>query len=306
MADVFDFLGLRFTPITLSDKETLEPFLKKYPHCLNGYTFSSLLILSVNYLYAYHFIDPNTLLIATWVEFEKKFHLLEPIGEFSSNIKEQLLSIISKNSYPLKLFRVCESFIEKNQDFCSHFEDLNNPNFANYLYKAHDLAMLKGRNYEKKRNLISQAERLYQWKSKPLTENCSPHCIEILENIGNKPDEMTLTSLQNELKALKNMFSYYKYLDIKGLIITIEDKPHAFSIYGGLNLKIADIYFEKADRKFKGLHQLINQETAKMIMEEGFEFINREEDLGIEGLRKAKMSYFPYKLISAHILTFSS
>lgn len=306
MADVFYFLGLRFTPITLSDKEILEPFLKKYPHCLNGYTFSSLLTLSVNYLYAYHFIDPNTLLIATWVEFEKQFHLLEPIGEFTSNIKEQLLSIISKNSYPLKLFRVCESFIKKNADFCSHFEDLNNPNFANYLYKAHDLAMLKGRNYEKKRNLISQAERLYDWKLKPLTEDCSPQCMEILENIGKNPDKEIVLSLQNELKALNNMFSYFKDLDLKGLIITIEDRPHAFSIYGELTEKIADIYFEKADRNFKGLHQLINRETAKMIMEEGYEFINREEDLGVEGLRQAKMSYFPCKLIPSHILTFRS
>lgn len=306
MADAFDFLGLRFTPVTLDEKKTLDPFLKKYPHCLNGYTFASLLILSVNYLYAYHFFDEKTLLIATWEESDKQFHLLEPIGEFSYTNQKELLQVISKNPYPLKLFRVSEAFITKNADFCSHFEDHNDRNFANYLYKTKDLAILSGKNYEKKRNLISQAERLYNWELKPLTENCSPHCIEILENIGKNPDKEIVLSLQNELKALNNMFSYYKDLDLKGCIITVEGKPHAFSIYGELTEKIADIYFEKADRNFKGLHQLINRETAKMIMEEGYEFINREEDLGVEGLRKAKMSYSPYKLISAHILTFRS
>jgi hypothetical protein len=301
--DSIDFLGLKFTSVTIREKEKLEAFLKNYPHCLNGYTFAALLSWSPVNLYAYHFLDKHTLLIAAWIHDLKQYHLLEPIGDFPQDSQAKLLEIISTSPFPIKIFRVEDSFLEKNKEFCANFDDLNDRNRANYLYNTKDLAILAGRNYEKKRNLISQAEKLYDWKLEPLSEKCFPHCPKILEEIGKKEESKTSFTLQNELKALNTMLYYFNDLDVKGLAIIIEDKPVAFSIYGKLNQKTADVYFEKADRNFKGLYQLINRETAKAILDEGFLFINREEDLGMEGLRQAKTSYFPHKLISYHTLT---
>jgi len=299
--DTFDFLDLSFGRITLDEKNKIADFLQKYPHCLNGYTFPSLLAWGEVYSYGFAFIDEETLIISTYLESTKEQHLLEPVGLFPLNIQHQFLQSISKNPYPVKIFAVSDSFIEKNKEFCSHFNDQNERKFANYIYKTSDLALLPGNHYEKKRNLLSQAEKLYQWEVEALTDDCHAHCVQILLSIGKKatiePD------LLNELKALKMMLTHFKELKIKGLVIKVENKPVAFSIYGELNKNMVDIYFEKADRNFKGLYQLINLETAKACLYQGYEFINREEDLGIEGLRQAKMSYFPSEIISFHLLT---
>ena len=299
--DTINFLGLPFKPITLNDKEKIAKILQKYPHCLNGYTFASLLGWGAVYNYGFVFIGEETLLISTYPGSKDEPHLLEPVGLFPLEIEDQLLKSISKNPYPVKIYGVSDHFIQNNKEFCSHFNDQNERKFANYIYKTSDLAQLSGKHYEKKRNLISQAEKLYDWKVKPLTDKCHASCIEILLSIGKKP-EMD-QDLLNELKALKIMLTHFKELDLNGLVITVEDKPVAFSIYGEICKNMVDIYFEKADKNFKGLYQLINRETAKVILNQDYEFINREEDLGIEGLRQAKMSYSPSEIISFHLLT---
>ena len=86
----------------------------------------------------------------------------------------------------------------------------------------------------------------------------------------------------------------------------MDGKPVAFSLYEHLNPSTCVVHFEKAMREYKGLYQLVNRETAKKIYSKGCKHINREEDLGIEGLRKAKLSYHPLELCPAHALVFKN
>ena len=355
------FLEMNFTALKLDHQKIFNDFFEKHPQTLANYTFASLLAWDPVYSYAWIYINEDTLLIATYNETTKEYHLLQPLGVFSIDTQKLLLKAISTNSYPIKLFGVSNSFIEQHPEFCAHFTDLNDRKYANYVYKSVDLATLAGRRYEKKRNLISQAEKLYTWKLHPLCEQCRPHCPKILMQIGSKkpappslyqsPVEIahldsvkapaverskkgvvlanttpfsidstprlsrcpngqfqpeTGIGLENELKALNAMLDHFTDLHQKGFMITIDGQPAAFSIYERLNPTTAVIHFEKAEKSFKGLYQLINRETAKAIFKEGYTFINREEDLGIDGLRKAKMSYFPEKLITVHTLTWNN
>lgn len=300
------FLGFDFIPITMEHQEKFEDFFKKYPQKLSGYSFASLLAWSTSYIYAWTYLEEDTLLISNWIETLGQRHLLQPIGTFSPQLQQIFLHSIAKNNYPIRIYRVSDQFIEKNGEFCSHFEDLNDRNRANYIYNAADLATLVGGHFEKKRNLIAQAEKLYQWTLQLLTEKNLSSCTKILANIGIKQMAENSKSLQNELKALDVIFANFFRLHQKGCMINVAGEPAAFAIYNELNPQTADIYFEKAEKKFKGLYQLINRETAKLILNEGYEFINREEDLGVEGLRQAKKSYFPIELISSHLLTYKT
>ncbi|HRD55828.1 MAG TPA: phosphatidylglycerol lysyltransferase domain-containing protein [Parachlamydiaceae bacterium] len=283
-----------FKPLKIGDQQKLELFLKKYPHLLSGYTFASLFSWNAVYSYAFYFIEEETLLIS--FESKKRSYLLEPIGIFSEQAQKKLLKAIQKE--PIEIVAVSENFIKNHQAFCSFFDVENERDYANYLYLTKDLVTLAGRHYEKKRNLLAQAKKLYSFEVEPLTKKCYPHCPKILIEIGNTHSE----NLQNELKALDTMLLNFQILDLKGVVINIEGKSEAFSIYGKLNESTADIYFEKANKPFKGLYQIINQETAKAILKDGYSLINREEDLGIEGLRQAKSSYFPTELIPSYSL----
>ncbi len=286
------FLGLSFTSIEIEHRAILEPFLKKNPQRLSDYTFASLYAWRDVYKHAWAWLDPDTLLLS--LEQEGNMHLYRPLGVFSEESQATLLREAANLDYSLKLFGVDNKFFELYADFTPHFDSLMIPEGANYLYRATDLATLSGRRYSKKRNLIAQAESELQWSVGRLAPDHGTECCRILQEIG--PHEGG-QSLEDESRALKAMCSHLSELGPEGVIIYANDVPVAFSVFDELNPETAVVYFEKAEREYKGLYQLVNRETAKIILHKGYQFINREADLGHEGLRQAKLSYHPVELV---------
>ena len=166
------------------------------------------------------------------------------------------------------------------------------------------MAKLPGRKYSKKRNLISQASGLYQWTALPLTREHTSKCFSVLEQIEITEQPEMDQNMRRELAALQYTLHHFQELEQKGIVIMIEAQPVAFSIYERISADTVAIHFERALRSFKGLYQVVNRETARVIEKMGIEFINREEDIGDTGLREAKLSYYPHQLVSAYDLTF--
>jgi hypothetical protein len=110
--------------------------------------------------------------------------------------------------------------------------------------------------------------------------------------------------LEREMAALETTLQKFDQLQQQGLLISVDERPVAFSIFEPISSTTAAIHFERALRSYKGLYQVINWEAAKIIHAQGFEFINREEDLGDPGLRDAKMSYHPVEIIPSHEMAF--
>ena len=98
--------------------------------------------------------------------------------------------------------------------------------------------------------------------------------------------------------------AHFAPLGQQGTLLRVEGRPVAFSIWEPIGAKTAVIHFERALRRFKGLYQVVNQETARRIVQSGLELINREEDLGDPGLRQAKQSYHPVALLPSLSLCF--
>jgi hypothetical protein len=110
--------------------------------------------------------------------------------------------------------------------------------------------------------------------------------------------------MERELAALECTLRHFVEFDQQGILISVEGRPVAFSIYEAINPATVAIHFERALRSYKGLYQVVNWEAAKVIEAQGFEFINREEDLGDPGLRDAKLSYHPIEVVPAYEMTF--
>ena len=107
---------------------------------------------------------------------------------------------------------------------------------------------------------------------------------------------------EKEKTVIEFLFSHFEDLDLKAGAIKVEEKIVAFTIGSKINNETFDIHIEKADRNFEGAFAVINKEFVSRL-DNNFKYINREEDLGIEGLRKAKLSYNPIKLIEKYIAT---
>lgn len=297
------FLGLDFLPFELEYYARLNDHFRRYPQQLSDYTFAALFTWSPLNRFEWAFVDTDTLLISRWKDGQR--HLLQPIGPFSEACQQWLLDLLNQLPYRCRVYDADDQFMEHHKEFNSHFSVDNNRSHANYLYDAHDLSTLPGRKFMKKRNLIHQAEQLYRWTIEQLDTHCGADCIRILESLGphDHQDGIAARSIDEERTALHKMMVHFGELRQNGIVIKIDGKPEAFSVWESLNGTTAVVHFEKANRELKGLYQVINKETANEVVKNGLHYINREEDLDIEGLRQAKLSYHPIAIVNSYTLT---
>jgi uncharacterized protein len=299
------FLGYKFSPLKLEDGSILTSFLKRYPQRLTGYTFAALAAWKPFFHYSWTFAEPETLLVSCTLDPDPNPHLMQPIGGVLSAVAAQsMINNAAALSYPLRIIGVSDRFLKENPNFAGSFAALEDRAVSNYLYNAAALAKLAGRKYAKKRNLLAQAAGLYSWSSRPLTPELTNCCFSVLESIIQEEHPRVEGMLERELAALEYTLHHFDDFHQQGVLIFIDDRPVAFSIYEAIGPSIAAVHFERALRSYKGLYQVINCETAKVIAAQGFEIINREEDLGDPGLRDAKMSYHPIEVLPAYELKY--
>ena len=111
-----------------------------------------------------------------------------------------------------------------------------------------------------------------------------------------------------ELVALNRAFAHWNELGMEGLVLYVDSQPVAMTMGSRLDGETFDVHFEKADTDHPGAYAVINRAFARHIreMHPDVRFLNREEDMGIEGLRKAKLSYYPHHMLEkcwAHLMT---
>lgn len=162
---------------------------------------------------------------------------------------------------------------------------------GDYIYLADDLISLRGKKYHKKRNHLAKINN-YNWRFHPLSEDFFDECIEFSAVSYNDKKGYDDHSSIAEQYAIHTYFTYFRELELKGGVITIDGRVKAFTIGEPLNSNTFCVHIEKADASVDGLYPAINNEFLKFAAD-GFKYVNREEDLGIEGLRKSKRSYNP-------------
>ena len=290
------FLGLPFRPLESADHALLDVFLKNHPHSLSGYTLGSLLAWDPVFKYRYIFPEPETLLVSFCLPKEDRCSLLQPVGAFTEKTREALLRAVSSLTYSLRIVGVDSAFIRAFPEWVSPFEVKPDRDNDNYIYRAADLALLAGRRYSKKRNLIAQAAKAYEWTVEALVAGNTDACLEVLKGDG--------VNLEQDRLALENSLRLFPDLPQDGVLLRVSGKPAAFSIFEPQTKDMAVVHFERALRSYKGLYQVLNRATAQAMLETGFAFINREEDLGDPGLRQSKKSYYPVRLEEAFSLTY--
>lgn len=293
-----EFLGLKFEPLDVSLRPVLEPFLTTHPHPLTGFSFAVLAVWVPVYRYTWTFLDKDLLLISCEVDSTGNRHLLQPIGNFGKTHEEWLLGALDKLDYRLRFFGLSRAFVDSHQEFLSQFTLRGDRDGANYIYDVQELATLAGKKFQKKRNLISQAQREYSWKVEPLTPERIPECQRVMLEIE-REGSIETPSAHNEARAVAEALRLFGRLALEGLLISVAGAPVAFAVWEQQYPGTAVVHIEKALRSYKGLYQVVNQEVAKALLERGYQFVNREEDGGNEGLRQAKLTYNPIEIREA-------
>ncbi len=285
---------LNFKPLTLNDKDLFDKYLKPYLFESCEYSFTNLFIWrnACDIQYALY----NDVLIIKKMDFDGSYHFMQPIGYKKENLKDIVNFLIEhKSLYDLNyIFKDAEQcFIN---DLLDTFGDLfvieeDRDNF-DYVYESEKLINLSGSKLHKKKNHYNYFVKHYNYKTAQITRELIQPCIKAAREWCSK--NICKGYLLHELKSIEELLKNSCGLDFIGMVVYVNDKICAFTIGEKVNKDMAIIHIEKADSDIRGLYNFLNKTFIESYFTE-VPFINREQDLGIEGLRQAKLSYVPVK-----------
>ena len=221
-----------------------------------------------------------------------------PIGDGDKKATIQKLIEFSKGlGVNLEFFGMTEKDRDELQFlFPKQFEITEERDYFDYLYTSESLATLVGRKLASKRNHISYFEKTFDWKYEPITKENIHKCELLNEHWERLNREKNPEEIGDEHLAIKKALANFFELGLEGGILTIENEIVAFTFGEKLNDNTFCTHVEKAYGNIRGAYQMINREFARQLKDR-FEYINREDDTGSEGLRRAKLSYHPHRLV---------
>ncbi len=190
---------------------------------------------------------------------------------------------------PLLLRPLDQVAVERIKGLYSNAEIIEARHMHDYIYLQKDLSTLAGNRFHQKRNHVNNFEKKYSWTYRSVTSDTLPLLREaaahLFEIDGRLPDEY---------EAILDILDHFDELGLKAGILYVDDTPVAYSIGEVMCEDTALIHIEKADRSYDGSYAIINKLFAGEFPD--CTYINREEDMGIPGLRQAKSSYHPIRM----------
>lgn len=169
-----------------------------------------------------------------------------------------------------------------------------------YVYNIDDLADLKGRKYQQKRNHVNRFQANFpDWHAEMLNETTMEDAKALIDHWFSHKEEEPEMDMGLEKVALRRAFEHFDELGLEGLVLYAGGQPVAVTMGSRLSQDTFDVHFEKAREDIQGAYGAINRAFARHLREKypDLRYLNREDDLGLPGLRKAKLSYEPAFLV---------
>ncbi|WP_296647305.1 DUF2156 domain-containing protein [Romboutsia sp. 13368] len=296
---------MKFKDITIDSIKELQPYFELVEYEACEYCFTTLYMWQHVYKTGYFIGDDFAVIMA---EYEGNSFSILPLAK-----KDKLPEVID---YVIKHFeendkKICFRGVTKDvidvlqKNYPDKFEYIEERDLFDYVYEGESLRTLAGRKNQKKRNHINAFLKDYEgrYTYKLLDEEDFSDCLELLKEwTSNKEENDEFDEgMDDESVGIKKIFKNYKYLKnlLKIAGIYVDGKLEAFTMGELINPNMALIHIEKANPNIRGLYPYINQQFILNEFE-NVEFVNREEDLGIPGLRKAKLSYHPVKFVEKY------
>lgn len=293
---------LKFKDVTLEDKETIQSFTLNSWRQNCDLSFSNLCSWRFMYDTQFAIID-NFLVFRFYANGELAYMM--PVGKGNqTEVLKAMIADAQELGKPFQMMGVCVGTKDEIERIMpGQFEFTSDRDYADYIYLRSDLATLKGKKYQPKRNHINKFMRTYpDHEYKPITPELIPECL-ILEAEWCKANNChEQEALVAERKSLTYALNHFEELGLTGGILHVNGKIVAFTFGMPINNQTFDVCIEKANAEVDGAYTMINYKFANHIPEQ-YIYINREEDLGIEGLRKAKLSYHPITLLEKCMAT---
>ncbi len=226
-------------------------------------------------------------------------------GDVRSVLRELAETVLSMGK-PLRISGVTEKTLcQLREMFSGGFTAQAYPDGFDYIYETKNLIELAGKKYHKKRNHLMRFRREYEnYCFSEMTPDDFDECIAMSARFYNEKNGYTDSSSVAEQFAIHTYFTHFEELELCGGVLRVDGNLVGFSIGEPLCSDTFVTHIEKADTSYHGAYTALTQAFTEHFAK-GFRYINREEDLGIEGLRKAKQSYYPAFLLEKYRCEFA-
>ena len=276
-----------FRDILPSDGAWIAPVLAASGRRTCEYSFTTA------YMWSRHY----NVQVAQWGRiplFRGEHSYLLPVGEGWRDAVKYLY----ETARPLRFHSVDEEGLRELQTlFPGRVHATESEDDFDYLYRTEDLATLPGKNYHSKKNHISAFSRAHNWTFEALDEHNRDEMAALSREWCEEKGGCD-HSLGDEACAIRRVLKDPETFSLRGGMVRVEGRPVAFTLGSPISDSVFDIHVEKALSAFSGAYAVINREFAATLTD--YEFLNRENDMGIEGLRHAKRSYRPVEIVKKY------
>jgi hypothetical protein len=292
------------TEFTLAHKPVLDRIFNVLQPDISDLTFTNLFMWQYSYgLKPVYLADCDYWLLQAEPPNKWNPFFLAPVGDWTNPMKlktalEAMDRLAGAGGFKLRLRRIPGQLADALQRIDSSLQFREDDRTFDYIYLATDLIKLEGRKYHGKRNHLNQFQRKYLWEYQRITPPVLEEILSIDKEWFNIKDVLQC-ECPDEERAMALVMNNYQALGVSGGVIRVNGNIEAIAVGERLTADMAVIHIEKANTEFDGIYAAINQQFAADFGA-GFQLINREEDLGLEGLRKAKNSYNPVQLIKKY------
>ena len=288
-----------FKPIEIQDKPLLDEFLRKDPPQISELTFTNLFIWRHHYQPAWLEWEGCILII-----FHPQKGSIYGLSPFGPGDKKSALDVlckeIAKQTADVRICRAGEEFVTNHVD-PGKYAVVSDRENSDYVYLAKDLINLSGNKYHRKKNHLNQFIKNYAFEYHPLNRELVRRVLGMQEAWCQIRECVVKPDLLAEDFAVHEALTYFEELGYQGGAILINSVVEAFALGEALYGDTAVIHIEKANPDILGLYAAINQLFCLNAWSE-VTYINREQDMGVEGLRKAKESYYPHHMVDKYTL----
>lgn len=296
-----------FREITLEDQGLIAPILKRMRPISSEYTFPYLYAWRRDYNLRFGIFGNHLCLVCNpRTAFPFAFCPIPVDGQRDSDGFKKALEAIESHfreqHFDLAFGRVEEDKVHLLTEFYqTRAEVVHLPEASDYVYASSDLAQLAGKKYSRKRNHISQFLRGYpDHEYVPVGPENIEECKRVFEEWCAKHEECQHPDNCERL-ACNDFLDNWDRFDLKGGLVRVNGKAEAFTVGERLSDEVAAVRVEKGNAEIHGIYTFINREFCAREWTD-CQYVNREEDLGKEGLRKAKESYYPVLMVNKYLV----
>ncbi|MDR1628809.1 MAG: phosphatidylglycerol lysyltransferase domain-containing protein [Oscillospiraceae bacterium] len=290
---------MEFQKLELQDIDIIRPFFEMHTNRMCDNT-AGVVVMWRDSFHTHYAIEDGTLFLRFSYGKQKEIAYSMPIGLDKKRALETLKAYLAQTKQPVMICAIAKEDLELVGEVFGELRVRAERQWFDYLYEAEDLATFKGRKFNGQRNHINRFKKMFPAYRLVDIDTVNVRRVQTFLKDYMKNNLKENPTAKEEARNALEVLEHFEIYQLFGAFIEVDGEIIAFSVGEKVNDTLF-VHIEKALTDYHGSYQIMVNEFAKRFVSPKILYINREDDVGDEGLRQSKLSYHPVQLIEKHL-----